>query len=53
MQSDLERGAGYWLEEGEHKFLVEKVIFDIDNPDAPVRVISHERPPFGEWQIVE
>lgn len=54
MQSDYERGTeGWWLDENGFKFRVEKVIFDPDKPDLGIRVISHERPPFGEWRIVE
>ncbi|WP_216900974.1 hypothetical protein [Nocardia alni] len=52
METDLEQGAGFWIEEGEQKFQVEHVICDPDNLDKPIRVISHERPPFGEWRIV-
>ncbi|WP_280298771.1 hypothetical protein [Nocardia neocaledoniensis] len=53
MEADLKKGAGYWLTEGDQKFHVEKVIWDIDQPDVPIRVISPECPPFGEWRKVD
>ncbi|MFE2960484.1 hypothetical protein [Nocardia tengchongensis] len=52
-ESDLERGTeGWWLDENGFKFRVEKVIFDPANPEVAIRVISHERPPFGEWRQI-